>query len=71
MSKHNSHVPEGAHDYNGTLSGMEEDFRPNDGHKPDGKVIVNGVPGYPKGSERTADEVTFYEGGNFGKFKRD
>lgn len=52
------------------LSPME--WVPGDGgHEPDGKCIDNGVPGYPKGSDRIADEVTFYQGGNFGKFKRD
>ena len=61
----------GAHKYGPVLSPMEEDFRPDDGHDPSNKVITNGVPGYPKGSDREAKEVTFYEGGNFGKFKRD
>ena len=61
----------GSHKYGPVLSPMEEDFRPEDGHESSGKCIDNGIPGYPKGSERTADEVTFYEGGNFGKFKRD
>lgn len=65
-----THVP-GGHQYGPVLSPMEEDFHPGDGHDCESKCVTNGVPGYPKGSERTADEVIFYEGGNFGKFKRD
>jgi hypothetical protein len=59
----------GAHQYGPVLSPMEE--VPGSGHDPAGDCIENGVPGYPKGTERKADEVTFYQGGNFGKFKRD
>lgn len=57
------------HKYGPVLSPMEEDF--GSGDAPGGKTIDNGVPGYPKGSARKLDEVTFYEGGNFGKVKND
>jgi len=60
--------PTGAHEHGPVLSPVE--WIPGEGHEPAGECIENGVPGYPKGTERKADEVTFYEGGNFGKFKR-
>ena len=60
----------GAHKYGPILSPMEEDFKPSGGHEAAESVITNGLPGLPKGSSRTADEVTLYQGGNFGKVKK-
>ena len=61
--------PTGAHEHGPVLSPTE--WVPgDDSHEPTSECIQNGVPGYPKGTDRKADEVTIYEGGNFGKFKR-
>ena len=59
------------HRYGPVLSPMAEDFKPSDPHSASEECITNGVPGYPKGSDRIADEVVYWEGGHFGKFPRD
>jgi len=59
------------HKYGPVLSPMEEDFHPSGSHECSQECKVNGVPGYPKGSDRIADEVAYWEGGIFGKFPRD
>lgn len=68
MAGHNP--KHGGHQYGPVLSPMEEDFHPSDSHDCTENCETNGIPGYPKGSERIAEEVTYFEGGNFGEFKR-
>ncbi len=60
----------GAHQYGPVLSPMESlPGNPKDFGATGGSV-TNGVPGYPKGSDVKADEVTFDNSGGFGDVKK-
>jgi hypothetical protein len=61
--------PTGAAQHGPILSPIETTF--GSGHEPAESCVKNGLPGVPKGSDRIADCVTLFQGGNFGKVKND
>ena len=61
--------PTGATQHGPILSPIEAEF--GSGDSPDVACVDNGLPGFPKGSARTADEVTLITGGKFGKVKHE
>jgi hypothetical protein len=50
---------------------MTEDFNPRESHDPTEGTVKNSMPGWPAGSDRKAETVVLYQGGNFGKVKHE